>query len=159
MSKSKNLGFTLVELMVTIAVIAIIATVVVPVYQGWRERIRIRGAAENTYSMLQYARSEGVKQNCDRMNVDITEGANWSISMSVPAGSNCVPPDFLISSVDYPGTELESNVATLWFEGGRGISNGGTLQFTGPDNAANVVISLRGRVTLCGNLGGMPPCN
>lgn len=158
MQISKSSGFTLVELMVTTAVIAIIAMVVVPTYQGWRERVRLRGAAENTYSMIQYARSEGVKQNCDRMNVDITEGENWSIQLSVPAGSTCVPPDFLVSSVDYPDTELDSNVATLWFEGGRGISNGGTLQFTGPDNAANVVISLRGRVTLCGNFGGMPAC-
>ncbi len=56
-------GFTLVELMVTIAVIAIIAAVAVPAMQSLINSNRLSGMAEEVTTSLQLARSEAVRRN------------------------------------------------------------------------------------------------
>ncbi len=59
----QNSGFTLVELMVTVAVLAILVGIAIPSFQGTLDKRRIIGAAEQIYADLQYARSEAIRQN------------------------------------------------------------------------------------------------
>ncbi len=59
----QNSGFTLVELMVTVAVLAILLGIAIPSFQGTLDKRRIVGAAEQIYADLQYARSEAIRQN------------------------------------------------------------------------------------------------
>lgn len=56
-------GFTLVEMMITIAVAAIILAVAVPSFSRSFERQRLRGAAETLVAGIELARSEAVKRN------------------------------------------------------------------------------------------------
>ncbi|MCD9005136.1 GspH/FimT family pseudopilin [Luteimonas sp. XNQY3] len=56
-------GFTLVELMVTVAVIAILSAVAVPAMTGLINRSRISGLTGEVVSALQLARSEAVRRN------------------------------------------------------------------------------------------------
>jgi|GEM_PF-1121371 len=53
-------GFTLVELMVTISVLAIISTVAVPAWQGFITRQEVASTAETLTAALNYARSTAV---------------------------------------------------------------------------------------------------
>jgi type IV fimbrial biogenesis protein FimT len=55
-------GFTLIELMVTIAVLAIIVTIAIPSFQDIIERNRVVTQANNILSAVQLARSEAVKR-------------------------------------------------------------------------------------------------
>lgn len=56
-------GFTLVELMVTLSVIAILAVVAVP-SMGWMANAsRLSGSADDMVTLLQMARSEAVRRN------------------------------------------------------------------------------------------------
>ena len=59
----KNAGFTLTEVMVAIAVIAILAGLAVPNFIGWLPNYRLRSGAEDIQSTLQLARVTAIKRN------------------------------------------------------------------------------------------------
>lgn len=56
-------GFTLVELMVTIAVLAIILSLAVPAFQNIVVSTRLNTVANEIADVMSYARSEAVKRN------------------------------------------------------------------------------------------------
>lgn len=60
---NKSRGFTLVELIVAIAIIGIMSSMALPAFQGMVAGIRVRSTAESFNSGLQLARSEAIKQN------------------------------------------------------------------------------------------------
>jgi type IV fimbrial biogenesis protein FimT len=55
-------GFTLVELMVTIAILAILATIGLPSFQRLISDYRVSAQANGVQGLLQFARSEAVKR-------------------------------------------------------------------------------------------------
>ena len=59
----KNSGFTITELMVTIAVIAILASLAIPNFIAWLPNYRLRSGAEEIQSTLQFARITAIKRN------------------------------------------------------------------------------------------------
>lgn len=58
-------GFTLIELMVTLAVLAILAAVGIPSFQRLAAENRVSSQANSTQAALQFARSEALKRRCD----------------------------------------------------------------------------------------------
>lgn len=85
----KNKGFSLVELMIGIAVIAILATIALPEFKSILKDIQVRNAAESVANALQKARAEAVSRN---RAVAFTLGADadgtrsdWTISVVSPA--------------------------------------------------------------------------
>jgi len=57
----KNSGFTLVELMVTIAIVSLLATGVAINYTTWVDNFRLSGSARDVYSALQAAKLSAIK--------------------------------------------------------------------------------------------------
>ena len=57
----KQSGFTLLELIVVIAILGIMAAIVVPNYLSWVPKNRIKGAARDLYSNMQLARMAAIK--------------------------------------------------------------------------------------------------
>jgi len=69
----KRNGFTTLELMVTIGIIAILTAIAVPSYIKWLPGYRLRSAAFDVYSAMQLARLRAVKEN-GRVGISFTNG-------------------------------------------------------------------------------------
>lgn len=168
-------GFTLVEAMVVIAIIAILAAVAGPAYQNAINSTRVKSAAEAVYSQIQFARSESVKQ--DRNLFVTVQGSgttNWCMGISNATGCDCNtagscsfgPVGGLaernLMGADFTSITLAANATELQFNSRRGatVSGGGTITVTGSTGMnTSIVTSTLGRVRICGgNVGGYPAC-
>lgn len=56
-------GYTLVEIMVAIAIVAILATIAVPNIAGWRAKQRFAAAVSDVHEAIKVARSSAIKDN------------------------------------------------------------------------------------------------
>ena len=95
-------GFTLVELMVVIAVAAILAVVAAPSYTALLDRYRVNKAAEDVVSVISNARANSVKLH-RQVNVSFTTGASWCVG-----ANDAAPP----SGGEKAGTASACNCAT-----------------------------------------------
>lgn len=80
-------GFTLVELVISISILAVLAALATPSYRVWMENTRIRTAAESIQAGLQKARVEALRRN---LPVQFNLGADsaWTIGC-VTATATC----------------------------------------------------------------------
>ena len=86
-SKSRHRGFSLVELMVGIAIMGVVLALVSPSYKVWVQNTQIRNAAESITNGLQKAKAEAVARNT---NVAFVLGANSSWVISVVADGSVI---------------------------------------------------------------------
>lgn len=76
-------GFSLVELMVGLAIFAILLLAVMPGYSAWMQNTKIRNTADSILSGLQLARSEALRRNT---NVQFVVGpdSDWTVEVVNP---------------------------------------------------------------------------
>ncbi|MCR4297973.1 MAG: GspH/FimT family pseudopilin, partial [Gallionella sp.] len=77
-SKSRHLGFSLIELMIGVVILAILMSLAVPSFQAWLQNTQIRNAAESIQNGLQRARAAAVGRNTD-VEFVLTAGSSWTI--------------------------------------------------------------------------------
>lgn len=140
-------GFTLVELLVTVAVLGIIIMLGMPNLSAWLQNTQIRGSAEAVASGLQLARAEALRRNRSVMfslvsNLDATcatstTGSSWVVSMVDPTGacqtdpSETAAPQIIQKRSGQDGTPnaaVTATVASVSFNG-LGSANG-AMQIT-----------------------------
>jgi type IV fimbrial biogenesis protein FimT len=94
---------TLIELMVGIAIVAILFALGAPSFTAWLQSAQIRTAAEAFQNGLMLARGEAVRRNSmvrfsltdtadNACNVTVT-GSNWVVSQDDPTGACATPAD------------------------------------------------------------------
>jgi len=136
-SKTGQRGFTLVELLVGLAVLGILMASAIPSYRVWIQNVQIRNAAESIQNGLQRARSEAIKRN---QNVEFVLGGvaygttGWSVHLPGVIG----PTGILDSRLNGEGSK---NVIIS------GVSPGGTTTVTF-DNTGRPIGNLDASLTL-----------
>jgi len=96
---SREIGFSLIELTVVVALVGLLAAIGLPTMQQWLDRYRARTAAEELASLIQLQRMRAVSQNTD-----------FSIDFDANAGTYT-----LYQGDAATGTALESQARTLPF--------------------------------------------
>ncbi|WP_417546107.1 GspH/FimT family pseudopilin [Marinobacter sp.] len=86
-TRKQSLGFTLIELMVTLALVAVIAAFAIPSFTTMIANSRLVSTSNDIVGALSYARSEAIKTG-RRVSVNPTDGANWANGMSVWIDNN-----------------------------------------------------------------------
>ena len=86
-------GFTIIELMVVLAVLAIVATFAVPSFQRVIENNRLATEANRIFSAMSYARSEAVRVG-DNASMTAAAGG-FSNGWCIHLGANCTGANIL----------------------------------------------------------------
>lgn len=81
-------GFTLLELLIVMAIVAIVATLAAPSFNGVLERQRVRTVADMLRSSIDLARSEAVKRNTPITVSRVSD--DWNKGWQVLAGAEVV---------------------------------------------------------------------
>ena len=139
-------GFTLLELVVVIAIIGLFAAITALSIPAWRANITLRTTARDVITSFQLARVEAAKRNSE-IQVQVAVGGAGVGACTVFAGGEAIrildlPPRVSISS-----TTISPYVFNT-----RGIptSGGGTVTLTNGDKTYNIILSPAGAISLNG---------
>jgi len=89
MKNNKIRGFTLLELLVTIAIVIILTTIGIPSFMGLIRDNNITATANDFLTALNYARSEAVTRNTDVIvKSKSATNKDWSIGWDIFVDSN-----------------------------------------------------------------------
>ena len=155
MTSVRRQGFTLIEAVFAMAVLAIILAAAVPSYAGYLARQRLRHVAELLELDLRRARTLSVDEGRD-IHVSFASGPQWCWGASRQGSCDCatgLPRCELggITSRDHKGTLLQSG-QSITFEGGKGRAVGWTRIGISNDRNQQLHLDLNpvGRPQICG---------
>jgi prepilin-type N-terminal cleavage/methylation domain-containing protein len=151
-------GFTLIELMVAVAIFALLAILAIPSFIEFRERIAVRGAGDQMVSFWANARLEAVKRN-QNVTVSIRTTATTMCLGASTTGALCRCFDTAAATdcnvAQYPGsTSSTSTSQPEW----HGVTVVGTPDLGSPDSDADgmaIIDPKRGYLATAGDVGGV----
>ncbi len=172
-SRPRQWGFTLVELMVTLAVVVIFALMAAPLFVEMRERSIVRGAAGDLVAAVAQAKFEAAKRN-SFVTVSIRgSGSAWCIGVQTTAtGCNCLNSTCDISQFNTSDLNRAKLLAPASFNSAattdftidprlgmlRNLDTGGTLVVRSPsdtwDYRLQFNLSPTAQTKLCTPTGG-----
>lgn len=143
-------GFTIIELMITVSIVAILAGVAFPSFQYTLANSRARTAATDVHMSLLLARSEAIKRNSD---VVIEKSAAWKDGWDVKSGSTVIrswdgPDDVTIDCYTDTGGSTNCGSTVTFKRAGRAESYVEYRVYDSDNNnipARCVIVSLSGR--------------
>jgi len=152
-------GYTLVEMMIVVAILAILAAMIVPAFDDYFERARLKRAVEEIRGLIIQAKSEGPIRDRN-MSIAINPG-QWCVGFAAIPGCDCVAPAGaqactiavaatpvlqVVDGVDFPGVTISTT-----FPANQTTINRlrGTVSPAGTIKVASGGLSLYGRVRVC----------
>ena len=181
-------GFTLMELMITVAVLAVLAALAAPSLSDFFDRNRVRAAADDVVSLISNARAEAVRNDLD-VNIAMRgSGTAWCVGANAavpPTGGapaagatecNCAVAGVclvsggrqVVESTDFTGVSIGALPASFDFNSTLGAIvplGDRTVTLTSPTGKYDVAIQVNalGQAFACTPaakpvLSGMPVC-
>lgn len=158
----KSGGFSLVELVVVVAIIGIAASIGAPSYRAWIQNTKVRTATESILNGIQKARAEALMRNTP---VKFTLGANsaWTVQCvtaaicsDLPGGvvesrSNSEGGTSTVTVTPTPGGASEIVFTNLGIKSATVLNQLGQvdMSLTGADRNLRVTIGAGGNARMC----------
>jgi prepilin-type N-terminal cleavage/methylation domain-containing protein len=152
---SRNKGFTLIELMIVIAIFGILAGVMTPSFLTWRDRSKVKGDATELRATFESAKLRAIKHNCNAVVVFPDTTSYQAFVDTNENGVRDAGEEILLTRTLAPGVTITTNTFTgndMAFNP-RGMANGPNstgrviMTSTGGENY-EVVVSSFGRVRM-----------
>jgi type IV fimbrial biogenesis protein FimT len=147
----RHRGFTLIELMVTVAIMVILAAVATPAMQGLLNVNRLNGAAGELTAAMQLARSEAVRRNARVTVCGSADGASCSASwgeMLVTHPNPTANDPALIRRYQPPGSLQITGPGPIVFRPSGLIDSQQQLEVTMADQKRCVFVRVSGVVSV-----------
>ncbi len=142
-------GLTIVELMITVAIAAVLLGIALPSFNGFTEQRRLTTQVNDFLLAVQYSRSEATRQgtNVSMIALDASDAADewgpgWCVAVGTPA--NCPAANAVTSLRRFDST------APNTFTGEGALNNVDRLTF---NSRGLLVGALGGTLDLCGTAG------
>ncbi|SFO68424.1 type IV fimbrial biogenesis protein FimT [Ectopseudomonas composti] len=130
-------GFTLVELMIVLAIIAIVAAIAVPSYQSSIDAGRKTSAINNLLGALQFARSEAVTRRSDQVKVCASGGGSGCSGNDWSAGGVVLDGATLLRAIPpAPGVTITGDAITFNDDG---TTTASSISIAGKSISVNIV--------------------
>lgn len=163
----RSAGLTMIELMVTVAVLAILLAIAAPAFQTMIDNRRLTGAGDNLLADLRFAQSESVKRNA-QVTVTVTPGSSWSYSVNSSVTKTTAGSDYRGTSLSLAASvPTVSGIRTLTFDPKRaalmeaGSTSSTLITITSASSQTlGIEVSPTSGLRLCTStgFGGFPTC-
>lgn len=173
--KGRSAGFTLIELMVALSLVALLLTVAIPSYQSLRQEQMVKAATQAVYTDVMLLKSEAIKRNRTLQFIIFNSGtSNWCYRIFIDGSCNSCSDH--CSSIEgrkggdaseYPGislvasySESASSIRPLSISPRRSSLTAGNIAISSGTYSMQVKTNNVGRVRTCGvsNVSGVPAC-
>lgn len=169
-SKLTQSGVTLIELLIVLAITAILLSSIIPAFAGMMDRHRVKAATETLSLYLHHAKSEAIKRN-QRIRLTFrssNNGSIWCYGLKIDASCDCTVDDSciidgvekIIKSDRFPGVSIEPHISSpgdhFTFENVRWIMAGtyGHIRFNSAQGKqTRVIVSRMSRIRSCSAQG------
>jgi type IV fimbrial biogenesis protein FimT len=122
MRTSGSRGFTLVEMLVTLAIFAVLLMVAIPSMRPFLQSQSVKNASMDINSTVALARSEAIKRNAV-VDVTASNAADWALGWAVSQGTNVIRKQAPLGNI-----AIASSSASFSFDGnGRMTTTGSTF--------------------------------
>lgn len=140
-------GFTSIELMITIAIMGVLALAITPILGNALLVGRARGAAEQVAAAIQQTRATAISQSCTYQVTFPGNNAYWIEPENV--ANNCVggaPTEGPAALIHNATVALQGGITEFAFTA-TGTSTGGTILVnSGTPEQRTVTVTLAGRI-------------
>ncbi len=140
--KRNQSGFTLIELMIVIAIIAILMALAIPAYQDYTIRTKV-GEAVSVAGAAKLAVAETCQSDPNVVPTNATTGYSFTVTKYVASsviGGTCAAPTVVVTSGGTSGTGAATEPA-LQFLGAYTVGDG-RIEWTCSDTAGAEVVHL-----------------
>jgi len=143
--RNRSSGFTLIELMVTVAVLAIIVAFATPSFQTVIENNRLATESNRLFSAMSFARSEAVRVG-DEVSLSAKTGG-FDVGWCVHLGAACASPD-TVRQFDGGPVDYTAAANTLTFNARGEMTNAAFQVSIDPSNCDTGAVDKRRTISV-----------
>jgi len=138
----KSAGFTLIELMITISIFAILIGIGVPSYQNMVQQNRIDDATTLINNALNYAKSTAMAHN--RMLYMTTSNNTLTLATSTTATAEIINKTRVTTDSGSTLSFTAPGTATIIFRANGTVAKGNTIRYCTSDSGITMIVGING---------------